>query len=150
MDFKEKLIALYNEMRWKENKTVKEAQICRDFRVFVTTKFQDNDTRMTLNAVDRGDYDPEKKTLNPTLVPSLPVQAPQLSQPNLTNNLNTSDQSGNAVEVSGIDPDELLEMSDELAKEAAAFAKEAESWNQIAKDAVESTGPKKRGRKPKI
>jgi len=36
MDFKQDFIALYNQMRWKENKNAKEAQICRDFRVFIT------------------------------------------------------------------------------------------------------------------
>jgi len=138
MDFKQDFIALYNQMRWKENKNAKEAQICRDFRVFITTKFQDNDTRMTLNAVDRGYYDPEKKTLNRTLIPSQAAEAPQLLQPNPTNNPNISDQSGNAVEVE-IDPDELSEMADESAKEAIEFAqKVAESWDK-----------KKRGRKPK-
>ena len=133
MDFKQELITLYNAMRWKENRTVKEAQICRDFRVFVTTKFQDNDTRMTLNAIDRGDYDPEKKTLNPTLIPSNSPDSPQLSQPNHTTNPNTSDQSGNAVEVN-LNPDELLEFSDESAKKAIEFQSEI----------------KKRGRKPKF
>jgi len=133
MDFKTNCIALYNEMRWKENKTVKEAQICRDFRVFITTKFQDNDTRMTLNAVDRGDYDPEKKTLNPTLIPSIPSEAPQLSQPNPMSSPNMSDQSVNAVEVN-LNADELLELSDESAKEVIEFQSEV----------------KKRGRKPKV
>jgi len=133
MDFKQELITLYNAMRWKENRSVKEAQICRDFRVFVTTKFQDNDTRMTLNAIDRGDYDPEKKTLNPTLIASISPDSLQLSQPSHTSNQNTSDQSGNAVEVN-LNADELLKMSDELAKEAIEFKSEV----------------KKRGRKPKV
>jgi len=120
-------------MRWKENKTAKEAQICRDFRVFVTTKFQDNETRMTLNAIDRGDYDAEKKTLNPTLIQSTAPDSPQLSQPNHTNSNSTPAQSGNAVEVN-LNADELLQLSDESAKEAIEFQSEV----------------KKRGRKPKV
>jgi len=76
--------------------------------------------------------------LNRTLIPSQAAEAPQLLQPNPTNNPNISDQSGNAVEVE-IDPDELSEMADESAKEAIEFAqKVAESWDK-----------KKRGRKPK-
>jgi hypothetical protein len=132
MDFKQELITLYNAMRWKENKSVKEAQICRDFRDFVTTKFQDNETRMTLNAIDRGDYDPEKKTLNPSILPST-AQAPQLLPANHTTSPNMSDQSGNAVEVS-MNADELLKLSNESAKEAIEFQSEV----------------KKRARKPKV
>jgi hypothetical protein len=133
MDFKQELVSIYNAMRWKENKSVKEAQICRDFRVFVTTKFQDNETRMTLNAIDRGDYDPEKKTLNPSIIQSTAPDSPQLSQPSLTTNPNMSGQSGNAAEVS-MNADELLKLSNESAKEAIEFQGEV----------------KKRARKPKV
>jgi hypothetical protein len=133
MDFKQSLISIYNLMRWKENKSVKEAQICRDFRVFVTTKFQDNETRMTLNAIDRGDYDAEKKTLNPSILPSTAQDSPQLSQPSHMSSPNMSGQSGNAAEVS-MNADELVKMSDESAKEAIEFQSEV----------------KKRARKPKV
>jgi hypothetical protein len=136
IDFKNELITLYNAMRWKENRSVREAQTCRDLRVFITTKFQDNDTRIQLNACDRGDYDPtnEKKTLRATLM-SPTNQAPYL-QTNPTTNPNTSDQSGNAVEVSlsGITSDQLKELEVLSAKETAAFVEEV----------------KKRGRKPKV
>jgi len=145
IDFKNELITIYNAMRWKENRSVREAQTCRDLRVFITTKFQDNDTRIQLNACDRGDYDPtnEKKTLRGTLM-SLTSQAPY-SQANPMPNPNTSGQSGNAVEVrlpSKIgDIIKLPDMSsDELKAMEVLSAKETQ-------DFVEEV--KKRGRKPK-
>lgn len=134
IDFKSELITLYNAMRWKENRSVREAQTCRDLRVFITTKFQDNDTRIQLNACDRGDYDPtnEKKTLRATLMP-LTSQPTPLQNP--TNSPNTSSQSGNAVEVSlsGVSSEELKELDVLSAKETQDFVDEV----------------KKRGRKPK-
>jgi hypothetical protein len=88
---------------------------------------------MTLNAIDRGDYDVEKKTLNPSILPSTAPDSPQLLQLNPTTNPNMSGQSGNAVEVN-MNADELLKLSDESAKEAIEFQSEV----------------KKRERKPKV
>lgn len=145
IDFKNELITLYNAMRWKENRSVREAQTCRDLRVFITTKFQDNDTRIQLNACDRGDHDPtnEKKTLRQTLIAQ--NQAPY-SQTNPTPNPNTSALSVNAVEVSLPDitgegfNNDLEFLSDELKEMEVLSVKETQ-------DFVEEV--KKRGRKPK-
>lgn len=136
IDFKNELITLYNAMRWKEHKTSYEARTCLDLRVFITTKYRDSDTSAKLKSCDRGDYDPtnEKKTLRATLM-SLTNQAPY-SPTNPTINLNTSGQSGNAVEVSlpDITSDGLITDLDVLsAKETQDFVEEV----------------KKRGRKPK-